>query len=215
WSTTGRSITFAGTAQKPPSMPSSSNKRESPASKALRSASFLRSSFNQKYTWCSMCLGCSGRGGCGQARRAAASEIREGRDGSRATCPHHHVSFSRNRFQFPLSHPRMPRVIRRLPLLLLFSCVQAQEPSLASGGRVQLQVPADAPPLKKVTTSVGQVSAGTWLDDPAARERLSDVGFPVQWWRWKAVTIRFVPSHDGEVELMLGGPWKEAGPGVL
>lgn len=109
----------------------------------------------------------------------------------------------------------MPRVIRRLPLLLLFSCVQAQEPSLASGGRVQLQVPADAPPLKKVTTSVGQVSAGTWLDDPAARERLSDVGFPVQWWRWKAVTIRFVPSHDGEVELMLGGPWKEAGPGVL
>ncbi len=102
-----------------------------------------------------------------------------------------------------------------LPLLLLSAVLSAQEPALTTAGRLQLRVPADAPPLREVRVSEGQASPANWLEDPVQRERLTDVTFPLQWWRWKEVILHFTPTHDGEVELTLSGAWKEASPSVL
>ena len=102
-----------------------------------------------------------------------------------------------------------------LPLLLLPAILPAQEPALTTSGRLQLHVPAEAPPLRDVRVSKGQAGPAAWLEDPVQRERLTDVTFPIQWWRWQELTLNFTPAHDGEVELMLGGAWKEASPGVL
>lgn len=114
------------------------------------------------------------------------------------------------------NHPQnMFRSIRWLAIFLCLPCVYAQRPALTTEGRLQIHVPADAPALKDVRSIDGRISDGSWLEDPEARERLTDLVFPVHWWRWKQVKIHFVPAHDGDVELMLGGVWKEAGPGVL
>lgn len=109
----------------------------------------------------------------------------------------------------------MIRSFRWFAILLLFPCAHAQRPALATDGRVQIHVPKDAPPLAEVRCSEGRVSDGSWIEDPEARKRLTDVVFPIHWWRWKQMEIQFVPAHDGEVELMLSGAWKEARPGEL
>lgn len=85
----------------------------------------------------------------------------------------------------------------------------------ASEARLFLTVPPQEPPLREVTCSPGNASSGDWENDPAKRVRLSDVRFPVTWWRWSGAVVRFVPSADGTVELSLNGPWSEARPGVL
>ena len=82
-------------------------------------------------------------------------------------------------------------------------------------GRLHLVVPADSPPMVQVVCERGRVGSGSWLGDAAARERLSDVTFPVSWWKWTEIEVRFTPAADGEVALHLNGPWAEQVPGTL
>ncbi|MCH7228367.1 glycoside hydrolase family 5 protein [Haloferula sp. A504] len=86
---------------------------------------------------------------------------------------------------------------------------------IAEMARLHLTVPADQPPLKRVEVSPGSASEGSWLEDPEARRRLTDVSMPIDWWRWTEVCLSFVPAADGVVDLSLNGPWAEASPGVL
>lgn len=104
-----------------------------------------------------------------------------------------------------------------LPLLLLAAPLAAEElvPRLPVEARLFLRVPPDAAPLKNIEVSAGEWSPGDFEPTPEKRERLTDVRFPVTWWRWREVTLRFTPGHDGTLELDLNGPWGEARPGVL
>jgi hypothetical protein len=96
---------------------------------------------------------------------------------------------------------------------LLFLLVAAlpltgQEPiRQASEARLWLQIPAGQPPLGPVEISTGSASPASWEKDPAVRERLTDILFPIRWWAWNEVTISFTPPADGSVELTLNGPW--------
>ncbi len=93
----------------------------------------------------------------------------------------------------------------------------ADEPPVrvADSARLHLVVPPGSPPLEEVRAWPGSVSDGSWLEDAADRERLSDVSMPIDWWRWRELRLSFVPTADGEVELRLNGPWAESSPGVL
>lgn len=104
-----------------------------------------------------------------------------------------------------------------LPLALLLTPLAAEDfvPAMPSEARLFLRVPEGQPPLKDVTISRGESMPGSFEDSPEKRERLSDLRFPVTWWHWKEVMLRFTPGHDGTLELDLNGPWAEASPGVL
>lgn len=86
---------------------------------------------------------------------------------------------------------------------------------MASEARLFLRVPDDAPPLREIRVSSGQAAPGSHEATPEKRARLTDISFPIQWWRWKEFVIRFNPAQDGSIELDLNGPWGEANPGVL
>jgi endoglucanase len=86
---------------------------------------------------------------------------------------------------------------------------------VAAEARLFLTVPPQEPPLREVSCSRGTVSSPDWEGDPVKRVRMSDVRFPVNWWRWSDVMVRFVPSANGTVELSLNGPCSETRPGVL
>jgi endoglucanase len=104
-----------------------------------------------------------------------------------------------------------------LPLLLLAAPLTAEElvPRLPVEARLFLRVPPDAAPLKNLEVSAGEWSPGDFEPTPEKRERLTDIRFPVTWWRFREITLRFTPGHDGTIELDLNGPWGEARPGVL
>src|SRR5688572_18638930 len=113
---------------------------------------------------------------------------------------------------------RMGFVLSRVLLsLALLSPLTAEEfvPFQPATARLFLRVPVEAAPLKDATISTGECVPGNYEDTPEKRERLTDISFPISWWKWKQVTIHFTPSHDGVVELDLNGPWGEARPGVL
>lgn len=101
--------------------------------------------------------------------------------------------------------------------LLLMPSLLAEEivPHLASSARLFLRVPEGSPPLTGVRVSSGQALPGNFEPTPEKRERLSDLNFPIHWWRWTEVTVSFTPTYDGTVELDLNGPWGEERPGVL
>jgi endoglucanase len=100
---------------------------------------------------------------------------------------------------------------RSLLLLLgLAPALAAQEPvRLASSARLWLKVPDGVAPLPHIQVSNGSAAPASWLKDPAARQRHTDVVFPIHWWTWRATTITFTPAHDGPVELVLNGPWAQ------
>jgi endoglucanase len=108
-------------------------------------------------------------------------------------------------------------LLRLLPFALLATPLAAEEfvPAMPTEARLFLRVPEGQPPLKNVGISRGECLPGNHEDSPEKRERLTDIRFPVTWWRWKEVTLRFTPGHDGTLELDLNGPWGEARPGVL
>ena len=108
-------------------------------------------------------------------------------------------------------------LFRLLPLVLVAGPLAAEEivPHIASEARLFLRVPDDSPPLRDLRVSTGEALPGNHESTPEKRERLSDIHFPVSWWHWKEVTLRFTPAHDGTVELDLNGPWGEERPGVL
>lgn len=108
----------------------------------------------------------------------------------------------------------------RLLFLSLLACpLHAEEesfvPHMAAEARLFLRVPDDAPPLRDVRVSMGQARTGDFEGTPEKQQRLTDISFPVQWWRWREFTVSFTPAHDGSIELDLNGPWGEAKPGVL
>lgn len=107
--------------------------------------------------------------------------------------------------------------LRLLFIVLLSSGLRADEfvPRLATQARLFLRLPDEAEPLGKVEVSAGLAGPGTHEPTPEKRDRLTDVQFPISWWHWKEVTLRFTPAQDGEVEVDLNGPWGEARPGVL
>lgn len=102
-----------------------------------------------------------------------------------------------------------------LCLLLLTAISRADEfvPRTATHARLFLRTPAATPPAGAVEVSSGVATAGPPGQEP--REHVTDIQFPISWWRWKAVTIRFTPAHGGEVALDLNGPWAETAPGRL
>ncbi|MDB6079415.1 MAG: retaining beta-glycosidase [Akkermansiaceae bacterium] len=88
-------------------------------------------------------------------------------------------------------------------------------PSLASDARLHLRVADSAPPLKDVSIVAGQVFQANWEPTPERRERLTDITFPIHWWKWQEASVRFTPQADGQLELILNGTWAEERPGVL
>jgi endoglucanase len=108
-------------------------------------------------------------------------------------------------------------MLSRLLPLALVAPLAADEfvPHPPAVARLFLRVPAEAAPLKNVRVSSGECLPGGFEEQPGKRERLSDIHFPIHWWKWKQVRVEFIPSHDGAVELDLNGPWGEARPGVL
>jgi endoglucanase len=94
------------------------------------------------------------------------------------------------------------------PWFAFAASLSAQEPiRQASEARLWLKVPLDQAPLGAAQVSTGSATPSAWEKDPAVRERHIDVLFPVHWWSWSEITIRFTPSQDGMVDLMLIGPW--------
>lgn len=95
-----------------------------------------------------------------------------------------------------------------LPLLAAASCLTAAEPlRQASEARLWLQVSNDQPPLKDIHASTGSVGTAHWEKDPLARQRFSDISFPIRWWKWTEIIIRFTPVENGTAQLTLSGPW--------
>lgn len=107
--------------------------------------------------------------------------------------------------------------LRLLFIVLFSSGLRADEfvPHLATQARLFLRVPAEGAHLGRVEVSAGLAGPGTHEPTPDKRERLTDIRFPISWWRWKELTLRFIPAHDGEIEVDLNGPWGEARPGIL
>ena len=101
--------------------------------------------------------------------------------------------------------------------LLSATALVAEEfvPHVPAEARLFLRVPEGEPPLRDVGVSLGEASPGIHEPTPERRERLTDIRFPIHWWRWREFTVHFTPAHDGSVELDLNGPWGEAGQGVL
>lgn len=107
--------------------------------------------------------------------------------------------------------------MRLLLLFALATFAHAEElvPYLAGAARLHLRVPDGSPPLKNLSIPGGLAVPASWESTPERRERLTDVSFPVQWWQWKEVTLSFTPAYDGEIELLLNGPWAQEREGVL
>ena len=94
--------------------------------------------------------------------------------------------------------------------LLIASTVSltAAEPlRQAAEARLWLQVPKNQAPLKDLRVSSGSVGSAHWEKDPALRERFADITFPIRWWKWSEITIRFTPAESGTAQLTLSGPW--------
>ncbi|MEK7951849.1 glycoside hydrolase family 5 protein [Luteolibacter soli] len=112
----------------------------------------------------------------------------------------------------------LPLMFSRLVLLLaLVAPLGAEEfvPFQPSHARLFLRVPGEAAPLKEASVSIGECLPGNYEDTPEKRARLTDISFPITWWKWREVVVKFTPAHDGTMELDLNGPWGEARPGVL
>lgn len=107
--------------------------------------------------------------------------------------------------------------MKRLLIFLsaLTTCLSAQETLRQTNeARLWLLVPAGQAPLGDVSVSSGSATPAPWEKDPAVRERLHDVIFPVRWWDWRGMTVSFTPVADGTVDLVLNGPWEEEKPGT-
>ncbi len=104
-----------------------------------------------------------------------------------------------------------------IPLLVAFTAVlHAQQPiEQAAEARVWLKVSPDAPLLGAVEVSTGTATPASWESDPAVRERHTDILFPVRWWSWTELVIRFTPKRDSAVELSLSGVWSPEKDGVM
>lgn len=90
---------------------------------------------------------------------------------------------------------------------LLTASLGAQEtPRLATEARLWLRVPAGQAPLRDLEVSAGSATSAPWEKDPAARERLTEIIFPVRWWDWRSISISFISPADGSLELVLTGP---------
>lgn len=77
----------------------------------------------------------------------------------------------------------------------------------AAEARLWLQVPKNQAPLKDIRVSTGSVGSAHWEKDPDLRERFADITFPIRWWKWTEITIRFTPAESGTAQLTLSGPW--------
>ena len=98
----------------------------------------------------------------------------------------------------------------------LTASLGAQEtPRQATEARLWLRVPAGQAPLRDLEVSAGSAMPAPWEKDPAARERLTEIIFPVRWWDWRSISISFISPADGSVELVLTGPWEEEKPGQV
>lgn len=103
-----------------------------------------------------------------------------------------------------------------LPLLALAASLAAQEPiRQASEARLWLKVPAGQAPLRDIRVSNGSATPASWEKDPAVRERHTDILFPIRWWSWSKMTLSFMPTQDGPVELTLNGPWAPEMDGLM
>lgn len=103
-----------------------------------------------------------------------------------------------------------------LLLLTVATALSAQEPlRQASDGRLWLKIPADQTPLRDIEVSTGSARSASWEKDPAIRERHTDFTFPIHWWGWQEITIRFTPPADGSMDLVLNGPWEQEKPGTV
>ncbi len=98
--------------------------------------------------------------------------------------------------------------------LLLASIAVAQPLKQTTAGRIWLRVPAGQPPLRDLAVSSGNATPAGWEKDLETRARLTDVLFTVTWWGWREIRLSFTSPVDGQVELVLHGPWAEAEPGV-
>jgi endoglucanase len=88
-------------------------------------------------------------------------------------------------------------------------------PALATDARLHLRVADGSAPLKDISIAEGHAVQANWEPTPERRERLTDITFPIHWWKWQEAALHFTPQQDGEVEVILNGTWAEEKPGVL
>ncbi|MEM1083498.1 MAG: glycoside hydrolase family 5 protein [Verrucomicrobiota bacterium] len=107
--------------------------------------------------------------------------------------------------------------MRALLIFILSGAVLAEEFPLrmATEARMQLIVPPNGEPLEEVEVSLGSIGRGSWLENEGQRDRLADISFPIDWWRWREASVSFTPASDGMIDLHLTGPWRERSPGEL
>jgi endoglucanase len=87
-------------------------------------------------------------------------------------------------------------------------CGGADHPlRIASEARIIIRSAEENGPLREPRVGPGVVP-GSRIDQRLEHGKWqTDICFPIQWWRWSAVDLEFTSSSDGEVEIMLAGPW--------
>ncbi|MEO5713289.1 MAG: glycoside hydrolase family 5 protein [Luteolibacter sp.] len=106
-------------------------------------------------------------------------------------------------------------MIRLIFLLSALTAFAAADDSIqqAEMGRIWLRVPAGSAPLVDVRVSSGSARAAHWAQGATDHEQVTDVNFPIRWWSWKEITIRFTPTQDEMVNFVLSGAWSDGKDG--
>jgi endoglucanase len=99
--------------------------------------------------------------------------------------------------------------MRFLLLIFLTLPTLAESIRMPSEARLWLRVPEGAAPLPIPEVDTGTATRATWEKDPDLRDRTTNIQFPIRWWDWSAITLRFTPTADITVDLILSGTWEE------
>jgi endoglucanase len=78
---------------------------------------------------------------------------------------------------------------------------------IASEARIFLRSTDGSPPLRDLRIGPGVVPGSKVAQGMEHGKWQAEIRFPIQWWRWSAVELEFTSRADGDVEIMLAGPW--------
>ena len=85
---------------------------------------------------------------------------------------------------------------------------------IASEARIMLRHSESKGPLLDPELGPGLVPGASVGQTIENGKRLTEIRFPVQWWRWTRVEFCFTSRHDDAMEIMLAGPWAATRDGI-